>query len=155
MQKINVVHSSTAQYKEDYLEKYGCEPNGDFIKDNDIKDIAAEEDCPPAPDCELSGSKCCEENKPPVLSCVDGRDCVLPGEDCCEDSSIPKESPCVQDEEKCETFGEGCCEGEKAEEEQVFGDRKRNSGLLMAVAFCIESPKVYVTSNQKIIAEKN
>ena len=82
-----------------------------------------------------------------MLSCVDGRDCVLPGEDCCEDSSIPKESPCVSDEERCETFGEGCCEGEKAEEEQVFGDRQRNSGLLMTMAFCIESPQVYVTAN--------
>ena len=78
-----------------------------------------------------------------MLSCVDGRDCVLPGEDCCEDSSIPKESPCVPDEERCETFGEG----EEAEEEQVFGDRQRNSGLLMEMAFCIESPQVYVTAN--------
>ena len=71
-----------------------------------------------------------------MLSCVDGRDCVPPGEDCCEDSSIPKESPCVPDEESCEIFGEG----ELAEEEQVFGDRQRNSGLLMAMAFCIETP---------------
>ena len=78
-----------------------------------------------------------------MLSCVDGRDCALPGEDCCEDSSIPKESPCVSDEESCETFGEG----EKAEEEQVFGDRQRNSGLLMEMAFSIESPQVYVTAN--------
>ena len=96
MQKINVVHSSTAQYKEDYLEKYGCAPNGGFIKDNDVKVIAAKEDCASATDCELSGS-----------------------------------------------FGEG----EKAEEEQVFGDRQRNSGLLMAMAFCIETPQVYVTAN--------
>ena len=76
-----------------------------------------------------------------MLSCVDGRDCA--GEDCCEDSSIPKESPCVPDEERCETFDEE----EKAEEEQVFGDRQRNSGLLMAVDFCVESPSVHVTAN--------
>ena len=78
-----------------------------------------------------------------MLSCLDGRDCVLPGEDCCEDSSIPKESPCALDEESCETFGEG----EGAEEEQVFGDRQRNSGLLMAMAFCVKIPNVYVTAN--------
>ena len=142
-QAIDVVYSSTAQYKEDYLEKYDCAPNGEFIKDYDVKVRVAEEDCAPAPDCELSGFKCCEENKPPVLSCVGGRDCVLPGEDCCEDSSIPKESPCVPDEESCETFGEG----EGAEEEQVFGDRQKNSGLLMAMTFCIETPQVYVTAN--------
>ena len=53
----------------------------------------------------------------------------------------------MPDEERCETFGEGCSEGEEAEEEQVFGDRQRNSGLLMAMAFCIESPQVYVTAN--------
>ena len=42
----------------------------------------------------------------------------------------------MPDEESCGTFGDGCCEGEEAEEEQVFGDRQRNSGLLMAMAFC-------------------
>ena len=53
----------------------------------------------------------------------------------------------MPDEESCDTFGEGCCEGEEAEEEQVFGDRQRNSGLLMAVDFCVESPNVHVTAN--------
>ena len=78
-----------------------------------------------------------------MLSCVGGRDCVLPGEDCCEDGNTLKDSSCVPDEESCEIFGEG----ELAEEEQVFGDRQRNSGLLMEMAFCIESPQVYVTAN--------
>ena len=126
------------------------------MKDNDVKAASSEEDCAPGPDCEISGSKCCEEIPAPVSSCDDNSpNCLLLGEGCCRDNSILQESLCVQDEERCEISGEGCCEGEKAEEEQVFGDRKRNSGLLMAVAFCIESPKVYVTSNQKIIAEKN
>ena len=31
-QAIDVVYSSTAQYKEDYLEKFGCAPNGGIIK---------------------------------------------------------------------------------------------------------------------------
>ena len=51
------------------------------------------------------------------------------------------------DEESCDTFGDGCCVGEEADEGQVFGDRQRNSGLLMAMAFCVESPNVYVTAN--------
>ena len=78
-QAIDVVYSSTAQYKEDYLEKFGCAPNGGFIKDKG----AAEEDCAQVLDCELFESKCCE----------------------------------------------------------------KNSGLLMAMAFCVESPNVYVTAN--------
>ena len=142
-QAIDGVYSSTAQYKEDNLEKYGCAPSGDFVKDNDAK-AAAGEDCVPGPDCEIFGSKCCEVIPPPVSPCDDNSpECRLLGVGCCEDNSILNESPCVPDEESCETFGEG----EKAEEEQVFGDRQRNSGLLMTMAFCIESPQVYVTAN--------
>ena len=87
-QAIDVVYSSTAQYKEDYLEKYGCAPNGDFVEDNDVK-AAAEEDCAPEADCEISGSKCCEEIPPPVSSCDDkSPDCVLLGEGCCEGEKV-------------------------------------------------------------------
>ena len=53
----------------------------------------------------------------------------------------------MPDKESCIFLGEGCCEEKEAEEEQVFGDRQRNSGLLMEMAFCIESPQVYVTAN--------
>ena len=53
----------------------------------------------------------------------------------------------MPDEESCIFLGEGCCEEEEAEEEQVFGDRQRNSGLLMAMAFCVKIPNVYVTAN--------
>ena len=60
---------------------------------------------------------------------------------CCEDRSTLKESPCVPDKESCIFLAEGCCEGEEAEEEQVFGDRQRNSGLLMAMAFCEKKPR--------------
>ena len=52
-----IVYFSTAQYKEDYLEKYGCAPNGDFVK-------AAEEDCAPGPDCDILGEGCCVGEKP-------------------------------------------------------------------------------------------
>ena len=47
----------------------------------------------------------------------------------------------MPDKESCIFLGEGCCKGEEAEEEQVFGDRQRNSGLLMAMAFCEKAPK--------------
>ena len=143
-QAIDVVYSSTAQYNDGYLKKFGCAPNGGFIKDKG----AAEKDCAPAPDCEIFGSKCCEENSSPASSCDDNSpDCVLFGVGCCEDRSTLKESPCVPDKESCIFLGEGCCEEEAADEGQVFGDRQRNSGLLMAMAFCVKIPNVYVTAN--------
>ena len=132
------------------------------MKDNDVKAASSEEDCAPGPDCEISGSKCCEEIPPPVSSCDDNSaDCRLFGVGCCEDNSILNESPCVPDEESCDTFGEGCCQENPApvsscddkspdcvllgegscEGEKVFGD----SGLLMAMIFCVESPNVCVT----------
>ena len=53
----------------------------------------------------------------------------------------------MPDKESCIFLGEGCCEEEEADEGQVFGDRQRNSGLLMAMAFCVKIPNVYVTAN--------
>ena len=108
--------SSTAQYKEEYLDRFGCEPNGGFIKGGEV-----EVDCTPPPDCNLFDTKCCEEEPP----CVDEPDCELFGEGCCEENPIEPEPACVPSAEDCELFGQGCCPGEEAEcdaEELLFGD---------------------------------
>ena len=54
---LAMFYFSTAHYKENYLEKYGCVPNDDFVK-------AAKEDCAPGPDCEILGEGCCVGEKP-------------------------------------------------------------------------------------------
>ena len=119
--------SSTAQYKEEYLDRFGCEPNGGFIKGGEV-----EVDCTPEPDCNLFDTKCCEEGQQtggPLLvtepPCVDEPDCELFGEGCCEENPIEPEPACVPSAEDCELFGQGCCPGEEAEcdaEELLFGD---------------------------------
>ena len=119
--------SSTAQYKEEYLDRFGCEPNGGFIKGGEV-----EVDCTPPPDCNLFDTKCCEEGQThggPLLvtepPCVDEPDCELFGEGCCK-PIIEPEPACVPSAEDCELFGEGCCpevrEAECDAEELLFGD---------------------------------
>ena len=78
---------STAQYEEDYLERFGCGSNGRFIKGGEEGEV--EVDCTPAPDCHLFETKCCETSTgPPIVSpCVDSPDCELFGQNCCEPNS--------------------------------------------------------------------
>jgi len=119
--------NSTAQYREEYLEQFGCEPNGGFIKEEVVT-----EDCDPPPDCELFGTKCCEQKTGgPLLvtqpPCVDEADCELFGDGCCKDNVIDTDPPCVPNASDCELFGEGCCIGEGPDEcsdpdELLFGN---------------------------------
>jgi len=121
--------NSTAQYKEEYLDRFGCEPNGGFIKGGEV-----EVDCTPPPDCNLFDTKCCEEGEQtggPLLvtepPCVDEPDCELFGEGCCEENPIEPEPACVPSAEDCELFGEGCCKEPEpacvpsAEDCELFG----------------------------------
>ena len=109
--------SSTAQYEEDYLDKFGCLPNGGSPPKQ--PDGNNEDDCTSQPDCELFGTKCCETAAP----CVDDPDCLLFGTGCCE---VPQpKDVCVPNEENCEIFGEDCCVGEPVEcteDDLLFGD---------------------------------
>ena len=108
--------SSTAQYEEEYLDKFGCLPNGGsgpkIVDDSALS-------CTSQPDCELFGTKCCETAAP----CVDDPDCLLFGTGCCE---VPQpKDVCVPNEENCEIFGEDCCVGEPVdctEDDLLFGD---------------------------------
>ena len=109
--------SSTAQYEEEYLDKFGCLPNGGSPPRQ--PDGNNEDDCTSQPDCELFGTKCCETAAP----CVDDPDCLLFGTGCCE---VPQpKDVCVPNEENCEIFGEDCCVGEPVEcteDDLLFGD---------------------------------
>jgi len=108
--------NSTAQYEEEYLDKFGCLPNGGsgpkIVDDSALS-------CTSQPDCELFGTKCCETAAP----CVDDPDCLLFGTGCCE---VPQpKDVCVPNEENCEIFGEDCCVGEPVEcteDDLLFGD---------------------------------
>ena len=119
---INFIFPSTAQYEEEYLDKFGCEPNGGFIKGGE------DEECSQRPDCELFGNKCCEDIPAPVTTappCVEDSDCAIFGTGCCETNFLPTEPSCEPNESDCEIFGTGCCIGEPAactEDEQIFGD---------------------------------
>ena len=66
----------------------------------------------------------------------DEESCDTFGEGCCQENPAPVSS-CDDKSPNCVFFGEGCCEGKK-----VFGD----SGLSMAMTFCVDSPNVYVTA---------
>ena len=101
--------SSTAQYEEDYLDKFGCLPNGGSPPKQ--PDGNNEDDCTSQPDCETAAP------------CVDDPDCLLFGTGCCE---VPQpRDVCVPNEENCEIFGEDCCVGEPTEcteDDLLFGD---------------------------------
>ena len=126
------VCSSTAQYEKEHLDKFGCEPNGGFIKGGDDDD---DKDCIPPPECNLFETKCCEDDEPkhggPLLvteppPCEDGPDCLLFGDGCCKDNLVEPEPPCVPNFENCEIFGEDCCPGAVPSqcnaEEELFGN---------------------------------
>jgi len=106
--------NSTAQYEKEHLDKFGCEPNGGFIKGGDDDD---DDDEP------KHGGPLLVTEPPP---CEDGPDCLLFGDGCCKDNLVEPEPPCEPNFENCEIFGEDCCPGAVPSqcnaEEELFGN---------------------------------